>query len=112
MLTADEIDVNMDYDSVAKIGSMLGSGGVIILDEDTCIVKATGRIMRFYAHESCGWCIPCREGTSWLKLLFDRFNAGGGCPTTLTRRWMFLTISSAKPFARSGMPRPCRPSVS
>ncbi len=80
VLTADEIDVNMDFDSVAKIGSMLGSGGVIMLDEDTCIIKAIGRIMRFYAHESCGWCIPCREGTSWLRLLFDRFNAGGGLP--------------------------------
>jgi NADH-quinone oxidoreductase subunit F len=77
VLTADEIDVAMDYDSVAKIGSMLGSGGVIVLDEDACMVKAAGRIMRFYAHESCGWCIPCREGTSWLKHLFDRFHAGG-----------------------------------
>lgn len=81
MLTADEIDVNMDYDSVAKIGSMLGSGGVIVMDENTCMVKAIGRIMRFYAHESCGWCIPCREGTAWLKQLFDRFNAGGGIST-------------------------------
>ena len=80
VITADEIDVNMDYDSVAKIGSMLGSGGVVVLDEDTCMVKFVGRIMRFYAHESCGWCIPCREGTSWLKHLFDRFNAGGALP--------------------------------
>jgi NADH-quinone oxidoreductase subunit F len=80
VITADEIDVNMDYDSVAKIGSMLGSGGVVVLDEDTCMVKFVGRIMRFYAHESCGWCIPCREGTSWLKKLFDRFNAGGALP--------------------------------
>jgi NADH-quinone oxidoreductase subunit F len=78
VITADEIDVNMDYDSVAKIGSMLGSGGVVLLDENTCMVKFVGRIMRFYAHESCGWCIPCREGTSWLKKLFDRVNAGSG----------------------------------
>ena len=46
---------------------MLGSGGVVIMDEDTCMVKAALRIMRFYAHESCGWCIPCREGTTWLR---------------------------------------------
>ena len=46
---------------------MLGSGGVVVMDEDTCMVKAALRIMRFYAHESCGWCIPCREGTTWLK---------------------------------------------
>ncbi len=80
VLTADEIDVNMDFDSVAKIGSMLGSGGVIVLDEESCMVKTAARIMRFYAHESCGWCIPCREGTSWLKHMLDRFHGGGGLP--------------------------------
>jgi len=78
VLTADEIDVPMDFDSLAKIGSMLGSGGVVILDEDTCMVKAAWRIMKFYAHESCGWCIPCREGTMWLKSLLERFHGGGG----------------------------------
>jgi NADH-quinone oxidoreductase subunit F len=78
VLTAEEIDVPMDFDSLAKIGSMLGSGGVVILDEDTCMVKAAWRIMKFYAHESCGWCIPCREGTSWLKTLLERFHADGG----------------------------------
>ena len=57
---------------------MLGSGGVIIMDEDTCMVKAALRIMRFYAHESCGWCIPCREGTTWLKKILTRFHEGGG----------------------------------
>ena len=68
----------MDYDSVAAIKSMLGSGGVVVMDEDTCMVRAAQRIMKFYAHESCGWCIPCREGTTWLKKLLDRFHAGGG----------------------------------
>ena len=62
VLKADEVDVPMDFDSLAKIGSMLGSGGVVIIDEDTCMVKVALRIMKFYAHESCGWCIPCREG--------------------------------------------------
>ena len=57
---------------------MLGSGGVIIMDEDTCMVKVALRIMRFYAHESCGWCIPCREGTTWLKKMLTRFHEGGG----------------------------------
>jgi len=80
VLTAGEIDVPMDFDSLAKIGSMLGSGGVVIIDEDTCMVKVALRIMRFYAHESCGWCIPCREGTAWLKSLLERFHAGGGVP--------------------------------
>ena len=78
LLSADEIDVAMDYDSVAKIGSMLGSGGTVIFDEDTCMVDVARRIMHFYAHESCGWCIPCREGTAWLRKLLDRFHEGGG----------------------------------
>ena len=78
LLSADEIDVAMDYDSVAKIGSMLGSGGLVVMDEDTCMVDVARRIMHFYAHESCGWCIPCREGTAWLRKLLDRFHEGGG----------------------------------
>jgi NADH-quinone oxidoreductase subunit F len=78
LLSADEIDVAMDYDSVAKAGSMLGSGGTVIIDEDTCMVDLARRIMHFYAHESCGWCIPCREGTAWLQKMLDRFHEGGG----------------------------------
>ena len=78
VLKASECDVAMDYDAVAKIGSMLGSGGVVIMDEDTCMVKVMQRIMKFYQHESCGWCIPCREGTTWLKKLLDRFHDGQG----------------------------------
>jgi NADH-quinone oxidoreductase subunit F len=80
LLSADEIDVAMDYDSVAKIGSMLGSGGTVVLDEDTCMVDFARRIMHFYAHESCGWCIPCREGTAWLRKMLDRFHEGAGTP--------------------------------
>ena len=78
LLSADEIDVALDFDSVAKIGSMLGSGGTVVLDEDTCMVDFARRIMHFYAHESCGWCIPCREGTAWLRKMLDRFHEGGG----------------------------------
>jgi NADH-quinone oxidoreductase subunit F len=77
-LTADEIDVAMDFDSLMKIGSMLGSGGVVVLDETTCIVKFALRTMAFYQHESCGWCIPCREGTDWLKKTLKRFHSRGG----------------------------------
>jgi len=78
LMTADEIDVPMDYDSVAKAGSMLGSGGMVVMDEDTCMVDMARRIMHFYAHESCGWCIPCREGTTWLRKTLERFHAGYG----------------------------------
>ena len=77
-LTADEIDINMDFDSVAKAGSMLGSGGVVVIDDAQCMVKFALRTMKFYKHESCGWCIPCREGTDWLKKTLTRFHAGGG----------------------------------
>jgi NADH-quinone oxidoreductase subunit F len=78
LLAADEIDLPMDYDSVAKAGSMLGSGGMVVMDEDTCMVDMARRIMHFYAHESCGWCIPCREGTIWLRKMLERFHAGFG----------------------------------
>jgi NADH-quinone oxidoreductase subunit F len=78
LLTAAEADVAMDFDSVAKIGSMLGSGGVVVIDEETCMVDVARRIMHFYAHESCGWCIPCREGTAWLRKMLDRFHEDGG----------------------------------
>jgi NADH-quinone oxidoreductase subunit F len=78
LLKADECDIPMDYDTLAKVGSMLGSGGMVVLDESTDMVKFALRIMRFYAHESCGWCIPCREGTTWLKKILTRFDEGGG----------------------------------
>jgi NADH-quinone oxidoreductase subunit F len=78
LMTADEIDLPMDYDSVAKAGSMMGSGGMVVMDEDTCMVDMARRIMHFYAHESCGWCIPCREGTTWLRKMLERFHAGLG----------------------------------
>jgi NADH-quinone oxidoreductase subunit F len=79
VLTAEECEgATMDYDSMAARKSMLGSGGVVIMDEDTCMVKAALRIIRFYAHESCGWCIPCREGTTWIRKILTRFYDGYG----------------------------------
>src|SRR6266571_1319033 len=78
LLTADEINISMDFDTLMKLGSFLGSGGVVALDETTCMVKFALRVMKFYQHESCGWCIPCREGTDWLKKTLERFHSGGG----------------------------------
>ena len=78
LLMAEEADIPMDFDSLAKAGSMLGSGGVVVIDDQTCMVDVARRIMHFYAHESCGWCIPCREGTAWLRRVLDRFHEGGG----------------------------------
>ncbi len=78
ILTADEIDVALDFDSMMKAGTFLGSGGVIVLNDQTCIVKFALRTTKFYRHESCGWCIPCREGTDWLEKTLTRFHNGGG----------------------------------
>jgi NADH-quinone oxidoreductase subunit F len=80
ILKADECDLPMDFDSVAKAGSMLGSGGVIVMDETTDIVKVAVRVMKFYEHESCGWCVPCREGTIWLRKILERIDQGRGRP--------------------------------
>jgi NADH-quinone oxidoreductase subunit F len=80
VLRADEIDVNYDIESMAKIGTMAGSGGVIVIPEGTCMVRALSVLMNFYAHESCGQCTPCREGTGWLKKLVGRIEAGKGRP--------------------------------
>ena len=63
------LETNMDYESITNAGSMLGSGGVIIMDETTCMVSVLQRISRFYYAESCGQCTPCREGTGWLLSL-------------------------------------------
>jgi NADH-quinone oxidoreductase subunit F len=76
ILTAAEVDVKMDFDSVAAIGSMLGSGGVVVMNEETCMVKALLRITKFYAHESCGQCTPCREGTGWMWRVLERMAKG------------------------------------
>jgi NADH-quinone oxidoreductase subunit F len=78
VLRAEECDTPMDFDSMAKLKTMAGSGGVVILDETTNIVQLAMRTMKFYQHESCGWCIPCREGTTWLKKILTRFYEGNG----------------------------------
>jgi NADH-quinone oxidoreductase subunit F len=69
---------DMDYDSIAKAGSMLGSGAVIVMDETRCMVKCLLRLSYFYMHESCGQCTPCREGTGWLWRMVDRIEHGQG----------------------------------
>jgi len=78
VLRADEIDIAMDFDSVAKAGSMLGSAGIIVMDEQTSMVSALRTISHFYHHESCGQCTPCREGTGWLEKLLVRLDEGEG----------------------------------
>lgn len=78
-LTAEEVELAfMDEDSLSKIGSHIGTAGVMVMDEDTDIVKITKRIAHFYHHESCGQCTPCREGTGWMEKILDRILHGEG----------------------------------
>ncbi len=77
---ADEIDVGMDFDQLRAKGTMAGSGGVIVMDETTCMLEALLVTMRFFAHESCGQCSPCREGTGWVHRILERVWNGSGRP--------------------------------
>jgi len=83
VLKADEIDLPMDFDSVAKAGSMLGSAGIIVMDDQTSMVGVLRTISHFYHHESCGQCTPCREGTGWLEKLLERIDEGNGTQADL-----------------------------
>ncbi len=78
ILKADEIDITMDSDTLMKVDSMLGSGAVIVLDEDTSILDVLKIIAKFYSHESCGQCTPCRIGNSWIKKIVTRISLGEG----------------------------------
>ena len=79
VLTAEEADrINLDFDSLAEIGSMLGSAGVIVMDDTTDMVNVLHRICRFYSFESCGQCTPCREGTGWMTRIMERIASGQG----------------------------------
>ncbi len=78
MLTADHLDVGLDFESIAAAGSLLGTGAVMVMDEDDCVVEAARRLLEFYAHESCGKCTPCREGTWWASRVLERIEDGYG----------------------------------
>jgi NADH-quinone oxidoreductase subunit F len=83
MLTDEHLDVALDFEAVAAAGSLLGTGAVIVMDETDCMVEATRRLLRFYAHESCGKCTPCREGTWWVERVLERIEGGYGRPEDL-----------------------------
>ena len=111
ILTADEArNVNLDYESIAATGAMVGSGAIMVFDEDTDVVKALEVVLRFYAHESCGQCPPCREGTYWLYEIVNRILNGKGrpedidlmlsiCPDMMGRTICVLADSAAIPAA-------------
>jgi NADH-quinone oxidoreductase subunit F len=90
ILTGDELDIGMDYESMAAAGTMLGCGSVIVMDEDVNVVRQVRRMVDFYAHESCGQCTPCREGTAWAGKILRRIENGRGSPDDLDT---LLTIS-------------------
>jgi NADH-quinone oxidoreductase subunit F len=75
---ADHLDLAVTKEETARAGSMLGSGAVIVMDGSTCVVRAAERVVRFFAHESCGQCTPCREGTTWLEMILRRIEGGQG----------------------------------
>jgi NADH-quinone oxidoreductase subunit F len=77
-LTGEHWGVPLDFDPVAKAGSRLGTGGIVVFDQDTCMVGATLNLTRFFARESCGWCTPCREGLPFVQHTLERIEAGIG----------------------------------
>jgi NADH-quinone oxidoreductase subunit F len=83
VLTADDLDVPYDFNSMAQAGSMLGSGAVIVVDDSTPILDVAMKVAKFYRHESCGKCTPCREGTNWTVKMLERIDAGEATPMDL-----------------------------
>ena len=83
VLTADELDLPYDFDTLAKAGSMLGSGAIIVVDDSHTVLEVALKVAKFYAHESCGKCVPCREGTNWTVKMLERIRSGEATPMDL-----------------------------
>src|SRR5215831_12761665 len=83
VMTADELDTALEFEALKQIQNMAGSGGVIVMDDATCLVRCLWRVSRFYAEESCGQCTPCREGTPWLTRILRKIEEGRGSPEDL-----------------------------
>jgi NADH-quinone oxidoreductase subunit F len=83
VLTKDDLDLSYDFDTLAKAGSMLGSGSIIIVDDSTSVVDVALKVAKFYRHESCGKCTPCREGTNWTVKMLERIDTGEATPMDL-----------------------------
>jgi NADH-quinone oxidoreductase subunit F len=83
VLTKDDLDVPYDFDAMAKAGSMLGSGAIIVADDSRSVLDVALKVAKFYAHESCGKCVPCREGTNWTHKMLERIQSGEATPMDL-----------------------------
>ena len=83
VLTKDDLDLAYDFDTLAKAGSMLGSGAIIVVDDSHTVLEVALKLAKFYAHESCGKCVPCREGTNWTLKMLQRIQSGEATPMDL-----------------------------
>ncbi len=83
VLTGDDLEIPYDFDSMAKAGSMLGSGAIIVVDDSHTVLEVAMKVAKFYAHESCGKCVPCREGTNWTVKMLERIGSGEATPMDL-----------------------------
>ena len=102
LLTAEHLDVPLDYENMAKVGSMLGTKALQIFDETTCVVRAVRRWTQFYAHESCGKCTPCREGTYWLAQIYERLETGPADEADLDKLLDIADAINGKSFCALG----------
>lgn len=102
MFTDEHLDVPLDYEGVGAAGSMLGTKALQVFDETTCVVRAVTRWTEFYAHESCGKCTPCREGTYWLVQLLKRIEAGQGAAGDLEKLLDIADNINGKSFCALG----------
>ncbi|MFI5783446.1 NADH-quinone oxidoreductase subunit NuoF [Nocardia sp. NPDC051570] len=102
LLTDEHLDVPLDYEGVGAAGSMLGTKALQIFDDTTCVVRAVLRWTEFYAHESCGKCTPCREGTYWLVQLLERLEKGGGTEADLDKLLDIADTINGKSFCALG----------
>lgn len=102
LLTEEHLDVPLDYEGMASVGSMLGTKALQIFDDTTCVVRAAQRWSQFYKHESCGKCTPCREGTYWLVPIYDRLETGRGTPDDLDTLLDIADVLFGKSFCALG----------
>ena len=106
VLSAEQVDVRMDHESLKQAGTLLGTGGIVVMDETACMVRAAIVIARFFRHETCGQCTQCREGTAWLYKLLRRIEGGQGTTADLGRSIKSAATWKARRSARFPMPRP------
>ena len=105
LTAADIANLKLTHEDLWDAGSTLGSGGMIVIAEGTCMVTLLQVLMRFYHHESCGQCTPCRHGTGWLHRILDRIVAGGGMPDDIERLYYVSKFTTARRSAGSAMQR-------